>query len=57
MWKYEVAVIMALIDRIYNDDGTEFDPPENPLEEKWAQLYSSTPMPQASQVCNGYSCM
>lgn len=45
--------IMELV----NDDGTEFTPPENPLKEKWDRLYPPTPNPQASQVCDGYSCM
>ena len=38
-------------------DGTEVRPPKNPLEEKWAKLYPPIPMPQYSQVCDGYSCM
>ena len=44
---------------LINEDGTPFDynRPKNPLEEKWAKLYPPTPMPQFSQVCDGYSCM
>ena len=44
---------------IVNEDGTElgFEFPKNPLQEKWDKLYPPTPMPQYSQVCNGYSCM
>ena len=44
---------------IVNEDGTplDFERPKNPLEEKWKRLYPSTPMPQFSQVCDGYSCM
>lgn len=45
--------------KIINEDGTDFmdDFPVNPLEEKWAKLYPPVPMPQFSQVCDGYSCM
>ena len=44
---------------IVNEDGTplDFERPKNPLEEKWKRLYPPTPMPQYSQVCDGYSCM
>ena len=42
---------------LMNEDGTEFKPPVNPLEEKWSKLYPPIPMPQYSQVCDGYSCM
>ena len=43
---------------IVNEDGTSMDDfPKNPLAEKWKHLYPSTPMPQYSQVCDGYSCM
>ena len=42
---------------IVNEDGTPFDPPQNPLKEKWEKLYPPIPMPQYSQVCDGYSCM
>ena len=38
-------------------DGTLFEPPVNPLKEKWDKLYPPTPKPQYSQVCDGYSCM
>ena len=48
---------MALIDKILNEDGTVCEPPVNPLWEKWEKLYPPTPMPQYSQVCNGYTCM
>lgn len=42
---------------IVNEDGTSIDnAPENPLKEKWDKLYPSIPMPQYSQVCDGYSC-
>ena len=39
-----------MICTILNDDGTEFNPPVNPLKEKWDKLYPS---------CNfgGYNCM
>lgn len=33
------------------------DFPQNPLKEKWGKLYPPIPMPQYSQVCDGYSCM
>ena len=44
---------------IVNEDGTplDFERPKNPLEEKWERLYPPTPMPQYSQVCDGYSCL
>ena len=43
---------------IVNEDGTSIDDyPENPLKEKWDRLYPPKPMPQYSQVCDGYSCM
>lgn len=35
----------------------ELPPPQHPLAEKWGRLYPPTPMPQYSQVCDGYSCM
>ena len=38
-------------------DGTIFDPPKNPLKEKWDKLYPPIPKPNWSQVCDGYSCM
>ena len=43
--------------RLVNDDGTSFNPPINPLKEKWDRLYPPIPMPQYSQVCDGYSCI
>lgn len=45
------------IEVILNEDGTEYNPPVNPLTEKWTRLYPPIPMPQYSQVCDGYSCM
>lgn len=44
---------------VVNEDGTPlgFEYPENPLKEKWDKLYPPKPMPQYSQVCDGYSCM
>lgn len=44
---------------VVNEDGTsvDFEYPKNPLKEKWDKLYPPTPMPQYSQVCDGYSCM
>jgi hypothetical protein len=42
---------------IFNEDGSIYDPPRNPLEDKWRKLYPPIPMPQHSQVCDGYSCM
>ena len=38
-------------------DGTPFNPPENPLKEKWKEKYPKIPDTLASQVCDGYSCM
>lgn len=46
-----------MIKLIINEDGTTFDPPKNPLKEKWDELYPPTPMPEYSQICDGYSCM
>lgn len=46
-----------MITTLLNEDGTEFAPPPNPLQEKWDKLYPPVPMPQFSQVCDGYSCM
>lgn len=48
---------MMINDVFYNEDGTVYNPPVNPLKEKWEKLYPPTPMPQYSQVCDGYSCM
>lgn len=44
---------------VTNEDGTSlgFGFPKNPLKEKWDKLYPPIPMPQYSQVCDGYSCM
>lgn len=39
------------------EDGTKFDPPVNPLKDKWAILYPPIPKPNNSQVCDEYSCM
>ena len=41
---------------LLNEDGTPFNPPINPLEEKWKKLYPSTPMAERHQYCDGYSC-
>ncbi len=46
-----------LIKKIVNEDGTDINPPQNPLKEKWDKLYPAKPMPQYSQVCDGYSCI
>lgn len=46
------------INKIVNEDGITFDDmPVNPLKEKWDKLYPPIPKPEASQVCDGYSCM
>lgn len=42
---------------LYNEDGTVYNPPVNPLKEKWEKLYPPISIPQYSQVCDGYSCM
>ena len=42
---------------VLNENGTPFELPSNPLQEKWDRLYPPKPMPQYSQVCDGYSCM
>lgn len=39
-----------MIEKILNEDGTEYDPPRNPLSEKWTELYP----PCESK---GYTCM
>lgn len=41
---------------IINEDGTIFDPPENPLLKKWKEKYPARSEPNNSQVCDGYSC-
>lgn len=46
-----------MITEIINGDGSIYNPPINPLKEKWKKLYPPVPMPQYSQVCDGYSCM
>lgn len=46
-----------MIERLLNEDGSEFDPPKNPLWDKWERLYPPIPIPQYSQTCDGYSCM
>lgn len=46
-----------MIATIINEDGTVNNPPKNPLKEKWERLYPPIPMPQFSEVCDGYSCM
>ena len=38
-------------------DGSKYEPPENPLKDKWEKLYPSVPKPEYSQVCDDYSCM
>ena len=45
-----------MIGKLINEDGTKFNPPKNPLEEKWRALYPPIPKPEFSQVCDGYSC-
>jgi len=42
---------------LYYNDGRLYDPPENPLKDKWNKLYPPISIPQYSQVCDGYSCM
>ena len=46
-----------MIEYLLNEDGTVYNPPKNPLKEKWERLYPPTPKPEFSQVCDGYSCM
>ena len=46
-----------MIEEILNEDGTVYNPHENPLEEKWSKLYPPKPIAKYSQVCDGYSCM
>lgn len=38
------------------EDGTKYNPIENPLAAKWAKLYPESRRPELSQVCDGYSC-
>ena len=45
-----------MIKRIINEDGTPFNPPKNPLADKWRLLYPPIPKPEYSLVCDGYSC-
>ena len=43
---------------IVNEDGTSLDDmPINPLKEKWDKLYPPIPIPEYSQICDGYSCI
>lgn len=55
--KAEVLSGDLQIEEIVNEDGTPYNPPVNPLIEKWAKLYPPIPKPEQSQVCDGYSCM
>ena len=48
---------MALINGFKWEDGSPFNPPSNPLWNKWLEKYPPCPMPEYSQVCDGYSCM
>lgn len=43
-----------MITELLNDDGTVFDPPVNPLKEKWDKLYPPT---KDGQPCWGHRCM
>ena len=40
---------------IVNEDGTPFDPPENPLKEKWEKLYPPTRYGQPCGIILGYT--
>lgn len=46
-----------LVGEIINEDGTSFNPPENPLMDRWLEKYPPTKKPEFSQVCDGYSCI
>ena len=48
---------MAALEGFHWKDGEPFNPPENPLREKWEEKYPKIPIPEYSQVCEGYSCM
>lgn len=39
---------MALLENLRWEDGTPFEPPENPLLEKWRKKYPRVKMPQYS---------
>ena len=41
---------MIVIEKIINEDGTDYDPPKNPLSEKWNRLYPGC-------KTDGYKCM
>lgn len=41
---------MIVVDKIINEDGTDYDPPKNPLDEKWQRLYPGC-------EATGYKCM
>lgn len=41
---------MIVVEKIINEDGTDYDPPKNPLDEKWEQLYPGC-------KATGYKCM
>lgn len=41
---------MIVLEKIVNEDGTEYNPPKNPLYEKWERLYPGC-------ESTGYTCM
>lgn len=41
---------MIEVSAIINEDGTEYDPPKNPLKEKWERLFPGC-------ESTGYKCM
>lgn len=48
---------MALLENLHWRDGEQYNPPENPLKEKWKEKYPRIKMPEFSQVCDGWSCL
>lgn len=48
---------MSTITGIINEDGTDFNPPKNPLQKKWDRLYPPNQRHKSGENCEGYSCM
>lgn len=46
-----IELVDGAIEMILNEDGTKYDPPKNPLTEKWEKLYPSC------KGGSGYKCL
>lgn len=42
---------------LFNEDGTPYMPPENPLMEKWRRKYPRVRDESKAQLCDGFTCM